>query len=193
MGHPSPSTSLPVGIAVGVFLSGSLLISLIQTKNDSDKRSARAALEAQATKKAEACIDSPSKDECLTIDPKLLSVDVSSRLKAALLKNSYSKSLESSQSQSQASTISFDLYQACKNYIGEVMGRKPSIMASDYLDRSRNIVGISYSRPSDRKTFKYECRIDGQSITWRGVDIFRPGEGPGRWRLEDSRPVARYN
>lgn len=65
-------------------------------------------------------------------------------------------------------------------------------MASDYLDRSRNIVGISYRRPADGKMFKYECRIDGEAIIWRGVDIFRPGEGPGRWRHEDSRLVARY-
>lgn len=64
------------------------------------------------------------------------------------------------------------------------MGRDPSMISSGYSAGESTIVGISYIRSDDQKLFKYECRIDGTMILWHGVDIFDPGEGPGRWRDE---------
>ena len=45
-------------------------------------------------------------------------------------------------------------------------------------------------RQDDGKLFKYECTINGDSIVWRGVDLFRQGEGPGRWRTEDAKALS---
>ena len=83
-----------------------------------------------------------------------------------------------------------DLGSACKKYIGELMGRPVSSMNIDRVEDDGSLVAISYVRSDDQKIFKYECKLDGENIVWRGVDIFAPGEGPGRWRDEDARPVS---
>ena len=83
-----------------------------------------------------------------------------------------------------------DLSSACKKYIGELMGRSVSSMNVDRVDDDGSLVAISYIRSDDQKLFKYECKLDGENIVWRGVDIFAPGEGPGRWRDEDAKPVS---
>ena len=80
----------------------------------------------------------------------------------------------------------------CRKYIGEVMGREPASMSTDYERNGEKIVGISYIRQDDGKLFKYECTINGETIVWRGVDIFRQGEGPGRWRNEDAKPLSSF-
>lgn len=77
----------------------------------------------------------------------------------------------------------------CKDLVGDIMGRSPSSMSTDYFRPGLNLVGISYIRSSDGKLWKYECTSDGSSIVWRGVDIFGPGEGHGRWREEDRRSL----
>lgn len=82
------------------------------------------------------------------------------------------------------------LPEKCKRYIGELMGRDPASMTSDYTRPEEKIVGISYARQDDGKRFKYECIINGESIVWRGVDIFSEGEGPGRWRNEDAKGLS---
>lgn len=83
-----------------------------------------------------------------------------------------------------------DLASECKKYIGEVMGRSPASMKVDHQREPGRLVGISYIRSNDGKKFSYECKTDGVSIVWRGVDIFASGDGPGRWRDEDTRPIA---
>ncbi len=82
------------------------------------------------------------------------------------------------------------LPEKCKKYIGEIMGRDPGSMTTDYERNAEKIAGISYTRQDDGKLFKYECTINGDSIVWRGVDIFRQGEGPGRWRSEDAKAFS---
>lgn len=69
---------------------------------------------------------------------------------------------------------------ACKMAISKLMGKPTSIMTATITPDS--YFRVTYKRPDDGKTFKNECRFDGNSIVWRGVDIFAPGEGPGRWR-----------
>ena len=57
---------------------------------------------------------------------------------------------------------------------------------------STDIISISYIREDDAKEFKYQCKEKDGDIIWRGVDIFGPGEGPGRWRNEDARPISSF-
>jgi hypothetical protein len=83
-----------------------------------------------------------------------------------------------------------DLGSACKKYIGELMGRPVSSMNVDRVEDDGSLVAISYIRSDDQKLFKYECKLDGENIVWRGVDLFAPGEGPGRWRDEDAKSVS---
>jgi len=84
-----------------------------------------------------------------------------------------------------------DLVDKCKSYISGIMGQPTSIMdSSPGGSEADDIARISYRRPADGKIFKYECRLDGNSIIWRGVDIFAQGEGPGRWRHEDAKPIS---
>lgn len=82
------------------------------------------------------------------------------------------------------------LPEKCKKYIGEIMGRDPGSMTTDYERIAEKIAGISYTRQDDGKLFKYECTINGDSIVWRGVDLFGQGEGPGRWRTEDAKALS---
>lgn len=70
------------------------------------------------------------------------------------------------------------------------MGRPISSMKIDRVEEGGTLVALSYTRSDDGKLFKYECKLDGDNIVWRGVDIFGPGEGPGRWRDEDAKPIS---
>lgn len=76
----------------------------------------------------------------------------------------------------------------CKRYIGAIMGRSSEGMNT--VSESEDLVRIEYERDSDGKRFTYECATLGDNIVWRGIDIFSPGEGPGRWRKEDARPIG---
>lgn len=75
-----------------------------------------------------------------------------------------------------------DLQAICKSAISMEMGQKVEIMEATMQGPS--IVRVEYDRPSDGKRWKYECKFPDSSsrVVWRGVDIFAPGEGPGRWR-----------
>ncbi len=86
------------------------------------------------------------------------------------------------------SVSSADLTNYCKQLVDDVMGRDPNIMLTGQV--TADIVSISYVRADDAKEFKYQCKEEGGTIVWRGVDIFQPGEGPGRWRNEDARPIS---
>jgi hypothetical protein len=83
-----------------------------------------------------------------------------------------------------------DLASECKKYIGQIMGRSPASMQVDHQSDPGSLVGVSYIRSDDGKKFIYECKTDGSTIVWRGVDIFGPGEGPGRWRDEEAKPIS---
>ena len=83
-----------------------------------------------------------------------------------------------------------DLVGKCKQFISNTMGQATSIMDTDSLSPDGASVRISYSRPGESKIWKYECKIFDDSLVWRGIDIFSEGEGPGRWRHEDSVPLS---
>ena len=46
------------------------------------------------------------------------------------------------------------LPEKCKKYIGEIMGRDPGSMTTDYERNAEKIAGISYTRQDDGKLFK---------------------------------------
>lgn len=75
----------------------------------------------------------------------------------------------------------------CKRYIGSIMGRRATEMNT--ISEGSDLVRIDYIRTDDSKRFTYECSTLGDKIIWRGIDIFGPGEGPGRWRKEDAVPI----
>ena len=89
MQQPRPKAFLPISLAAGVFLLGSTLIIISGGIQDTARRSARSSNEEVVTKKAEECIKDPSKSGCELLDHKLLSIDVSSRLKSALLNHNH--------------------------------------------------------------------------------------------------------
>ena len=78
----------------------------------------------------------------------------------------------------------------CKQYIGSIMGRDPNMMRTISSDSS--IVRIDYRRNDDNKKFTYECTTLGDDVIWRGIDIFRTGDGPGRWRKEDAKSITAF-
>lgn len=43
------------------------------------------------------------------------------------------------------------------------------------------IIRVSYRRSSDNTLWTNDCRLEGNRILWRAVDI-NPGSGPCRWR-----------
>lgn len=83
-----------------------------------------------------------------------------------------------------------DIPGKCKALISNLMGRPVDIMASQYPSGGdTNMAFVSYMR-NDGTTWKYQCKTDGSTIVWRGVDIDGPGSGPGRWRNEDRVPLS---
>lgn len=61
---------------------------------------------------------------------------------------------------------------------------------------SQELVDVRYTR-DDGKVFKYQCKYYPSSLTtgsvvWRGVDIFRDGDGPGVWRERPYDPIVNY-
>lgn len=71
---------------------------------------------------------------------------------------------------------------ACKQTIALLFGRKKSIMKARIIEP--NLIRVEYLRPDDGKRWKNECAFEGNKIIWRGVDIFKPNGGPGRWRTD---------
>lgn len=68
----------------------------------------------------------------------------------------------------------------CRLAISLEMGRPLSIIKTD--NENSSLADVSYARPDDGKTWKYQCKSEGTNVYWRGVDLDGPGSGPGRWR-----------
>ena len=77
----------------------------------------------------------------------------------------------------------------CKAGIGELFGRSPDTMKTE--QQSDGIVRVSYRRPDDGTLWKNDCRLEGNRIMWRAVDV-SPGSGPGRWRNDPADEVLTY-
>jgi hypothetical protein len=177
-----------ISLSVVFSLAFLALYALSAHKYESRKR-----LALEAEKLASKCIENPSRD-CSSLDESLLSVITRSRLSSSRV--NYSDSLEKKSAKGVLSDtekrLTVSLYGPCKAYIGDVMGRNPDEMTSDYVNQESGVVGISYIRSTDGTRWKYECKSDGANIFWRTIDAFGPNQGAGRWRNEDSRPLSLY-
>ncbi len=188
----SSNSALPAAAAISFFIIGSIAIAAIQNKDIKHP-----VKDVNQSAKAEECIMNPSNAICKDINYSTLDPDLSDRLRAAVLAhestiaNKKNNGITSKQLSARLVSTA-QLFDACKKYISELMGREKSIMNSDYDQKAEGIVGISYIRSDDQTLFEYECRSDGNNIVWRGVNIFGPNDGPGRWRDEDIKPIADY-
>lgn len=73
-----------------------------------------------------------------------------------------------------------ELGRICRATVAATMGRPVEIIS---VDRSSGgEADVRYTREEDRSVWKTRCRIDGDRVTWRGIDAFGPGSGLGRWR-----------
>ena len=85
---------------------------------------------------------------------------------------------------------SLEIPRRCKSLISSTMGRPVEIMTAQYpSEGDPSMAFVSYIR-DDGTIWKYQCKTDGQTMVWRGVDIFSPGGGPGRWREEERVPLS---
>jgi hypothetical protein len=90
----------------------------------------------------------------------------------------------------QPTSKALDIPGKCKAFIASLMGRPAETMSYQYpSDGDMSMVFVSYMR-DDGTVWKYQCKTDGQTIVWRGVDVDGPGSGPGRWREEDRVPLS---
>ena len=62
----------------------------------------------------------------------------------------------------------------CKAAIAELFGHSPRIMKTAPFG---GVTRVLYRRPDDGKLWTNDCRLDGNRIMWRSVDVI-----PGRWR-----------
>lgn len=72
--------------------------------------------------------------------------------------------------------------EVCKNYIGSLFGRSPSIMRTGIIKEDGGFFAeIVYTRKSDNTQWKNMCHISGNNITWASLE----NNQLGRWRFED--------
>lgn len=88
-----------------------------------------------------------------------------------------------------ASAQGFDNFSLCKAAISTEMGREAKIMKS--LKSDPSLPEISYTR-NDGKNYRYNCKIEGNRITWRTYFNDYSKTGWGRWRNENGDSVITY-
>lgn len=171
------ATALPLG-AIG-------LIAGNNKKIESQKIARK-----EAETLAEECIKVPYRD-CSSLNESLLRLSTKHRLEMARVNYLYNleKRPETKSLSYEEKSNIISLYRPCKKYIGEVMGRDPQDMNSDYANQALRVVGISYVRGGDGTVWRYECKSDGKNIYWRTANGTGAGQDLGRWRTEDSRPL----
>ena len=70
-----------------------------------------------------------------------------------------------------------ELIRVCRVGHGFRVGRNPEDMTASV---EGGIVSLAYSR-DDGKSFRYDCRVEGNVIRTRMIDEAGPGTGPGHW------------
>ncbi len=81
-----------------------------------------------------------------------------------------------------ASEVKFSKEQISKAGIATVMSKDPGIIKIDKV--SKDIVYLSYLRPSDGKHWAYRCKVEGNRIIW--------ASDTGRWRDHKEDSVLTY-
>jgi dipeptidyl aminopeptidase/acylaminoacyl peptidase len=70
----------------------------------------------------------------------------------------------------------------CRTAIADINNHPPEIVS--VIGRESDYLRLSYVRPSDKKVWTSDCRLIGNRIDWRMVDLLGPGSGPSRWRSD---------
>ena len=69
-------------------------------------------------------------------------------------------------------------------------GQSPDIV--EVVSTDADVVRLRYVRPSDGKVWSNDCRLSGNRMVWRMIDVNGPGTGPGRWRESVEDEVVTY-
>ena len=72
----------------------------------------------------------------------------------------------------------------CKAAIAELFGHSPRIMKTAPF---QGVTRVLYRRPDDGKLWANDCKVDGDRIMWRSVDVV-----PGRWRNDPADEVLTF-
>lgn len=72
-----------------------------------------------------------------------------------------------------------DLLRVCQAGVAFRGARSPD--GIEVTTQGEDLVRASYTRSSDGKAFRYDCRVDGEVIRFRMIDEAGPGTGPGVW------------
>lgn len=83
-----------------------------------------------------------------------------------------------------------DLGRVCRAAVASLNGHDPSIVKIG--SNEGGLVRVEYARPSDRKVWTNECRVEGNRVAWRTIDAFGAGSGAGRWRTAPADEVVTY-
>ena len=70
-----------------------------------------------------------------------------------------------------------ELVRVCRVGQGFRVGRDPDDMSAS---AEGDIVRLAYTR-DDGKSFRYDCKVEGNVISMRMIDEGGPGTGPGAW------------
>ncbi len=77
----------------------------------------------------------------------------------------------------------------CKAGIAKLFQQPAASMKA--VPMAGGIVRVSYRRSSDNTLWTNDCRVEGDRIVWRAVDV-SPGSGPGRWRDDPADGALTY-
>lgn len=80
----------------------------------------------------------------------------------------------------------YSAVQICSAAMAAIMGRQLDIMKA--AQGSNGIVGVSYVRSQDNKTFEYGCKVEGDKVIWRA----KLDGNWGRWRDSTADAVIKY-
>lgn len=83
-----------------------------------------------------------------------------------------------------------DLGRICRAAVAELNATPAGIIQVTRV--SGGIAQVRYRRPSDGTTWTNECRLEGDRVIWRMLDLAGPGTGPGRWRDDPMDEVVTY-
>ena len=72
----------------------------------------------------------------------------------------------------------------CKAAIAELFGHSPKIMKTAPF---QGVTRVLYRRPNDGKLWTNDCKLEGDRIMWRSVDVV-----PGRWRNDPADEVLTF-
>ena len=72
----------------------------------------------------------------------------------------------------------------CKAAIAELFGHSPRIMKTAPFG---GVMRVLYRRPDDGKLWTNDCKLEGDRILWRSVDVV-----PGRWRNDPADEVLTF-